>query len=87
MDVGRVRCRRRGRTHGPSADTQTGLRPTPATSSERLYSTHGAGVPHRELFGAPSSETFVEAALLCTDEADFRRRIREQLDPHAEIQR
>ena len=42
---------------------------------------------YRELFGASSSETLVEAALACTDEADFRRRIREQLDLHTEIQR
>ena len=40
---------------------------------------------YRELFGAPSSETLVEAALVCTDVADFRRRIREQLDPRAEL--
>ena len=37
---------------------------------------------YRELFGAHSSETFMEAALACTDEADFRRRIREQRDLH-----
>ena len=30
---------------------------------------------YRELFGASSSETVVEAALVCTDEADFRRRV------------
>ena len=42
---------------------------------------------YRELFGAPSSETLVEAALVCTDVADFRRRIREQLDPRAELRR
>ena len=37
---------------------------------------------YREFFGAPSSETLVEAALVCTDEADFRRRIREQRTLH-----
>ena len=30
---------------------------------------------YRELFGASSSETVVEAALVCTDEVDFRRRV------------
>ena len=38
---------------------------------------------YRELFSAPSSETLVEAALVCTDVADFRRRVREQLGLHA----
>ena len=42
---------------------------------------------YRELFGAPSSEIFMEAALACTDEADFRRRVREQLDLHTGIER
>ena len=42
---------------------------------------------YRELFGAPSSETLVEAALACTDEADFRRRIREQLGLHTGLRR
>ena len=31
----------------------------------------------RELFGAPSNETLVEAALACTDADDFRRRVGE----------
>ena len=38
---------------------------------------------YREFFGALSSETLVEAALACTDETDFRRRVREQLGLHA----
>ena len=38
---------------------------------------------YRELFSAPSSETLVEAALACTDVADFRRRVQEQLGLHA----
>ena len=42
---------------------------------------------YRELFGASSSETVVEAALVCTDEVDFRRRVREQRGLHTEIQR
>ena len=42
---------------------------------------------YREFFGAPSSETLVEAALVCTDEADFRKRIREQLGPHTGLRR
>ena len=33
----------------------------------------------RELFGALSGEALMTAALACTGEADFRRRIREQL--------
>ena len=37
---------------------------------------------HREFFGPLSSETLVEAAVACTDEADFRRRLREQLGLH-----
>ena len=40
---------------------------------------------YREFFGPLSSETLVEAAVACTDEADFRRRLREQLGPHAEL--
>ena len=39
------------------------------------------------LFGGLSDDALMAAALACTSEADFRRRIREQLDPHAEIQR
>ena len=39
------------------------------------------------LFGGLSDDALMAAALVCTSEADFRRRIREQLDPHAEIQR
>ena len=42
---------------------------------------------YRELFGASSSETVVEAALVCTDEADFRRRVRKQRGLYTEIQR
>ena len=38
---------------------------------------------YREFFGVISSETLVEAALACTGEADFRRRVRERLGPHA----
>ena len=37
---------------------------------------------YRELFGALSSETLVEAALACTGGADFRRRLREPLGLH-----
>ena len=36
----------------------------------------------RELIGTPSSESIVEAALACTDPADFRRRVREQGASH-----
>ena len=32
----------------------------------------------RELCGTSSSETLMAAALACTDEADFRRRVRAQ---------
>ena len=35
----------------------------------------------RELVGGLSGEALIAAALACADEADFRRRIREQLDP------
>ena len=41
----------------------------------------------RELVGGLSGEPLIAAALACTDEADFRRRIREQLDPGAELRR
>ena len=34
----------------------------------------------RDLFGALPSEALIEAALACTSEADFRRRVRERLD-------
>ena len=44
-------------------------------------------VEYRELFGASWSETVVEAALVCTDEVDFRRRVRKQRGLHTEIQR
>ena len=37
---------------------------------------------YREFFGPLSSETLVEAAVACTDEADFRRRLREQFGLH-----
>ena len=41
----------------------------------------------RELVGGLSGEALIAAALACADEADFRRRIREQLDPRAELRR
>ena len=41
----------------------------------------------RALFGELSGEVLMAAALGCTGEADFRRRIREQLDLHTEIRR
>ena len=40
----------------------------------------------RALFGGLSDDALMAAALACTDEADFRRRIREHLDLHTEIQ-
>ena len=42
---------------------------------------------HRELCSAIPGTVVVAAALACTDEADFRRRIREQPDPGAELRR
>ncbi|MDD9983460.1 MAG: hypothetical protein OXU81_19245, partial [Gammaproteobacteria bacterium] len=39
----------------------------------------------RELFGALPSEALMAAALACTGEADFRRRIRERLDLHRDL--
>ena len=39
----------------------------------------------RELFSGLSGEALMAAALACTGEADFRRRIREQRGPHAEL--
>ena len=44
-------------------------------------------VTDRALFGGLSDDALMAAALACTDEADFRRRIREQLNPHAETRR
>ena len=41
----------------------------------------------RELFSGLSGEALMAAALACTGDADFRRRIREQLNPHAETRR
>ena len=38
----------------------------------------------RELFGGLSGEALMAAALACTGEADFRRRLREQRGLHAE---
>ena len=38
----------------------------------------------RALFGALSDAALMAAAMACTDEADFRRRLRELLDPHME---
>jgi len=38
----------------------------------------------RVLFGALSDEALMAAAMACTDEADFRRRLREPRDLHAE---
>ena len=42
---------------------------------------------HRELCSAIPGTVVVAAALACTDEADFRRRIRAQPDPGAELRR
>ena len=42
---------------------------------------------HRELCSGIPGTVVVAAALACTDEADFRRRIREQPDPGAELRR
>ena len=41
----------------------------------------------RALFGGLSGDALMAAALACTDEADFRRRVREQRGPPAELQR
>ena len=41
----------------------------------------------RALFGGLSGDALMAAALACADELDFRRRIREQLDPRAELRR
>ena len=41
----------------------------------------------RALFGGLPDDALMAAALACTDEADFRRRIREQIDPRAERRR
>ena len=41
----------------------------------------------RALFSGLSGDTLMAAALACTDEADFRRRIRAQLGLHAEVRR
>ena len=42
---------------------------------------------YRERCGGVPGKVVVAAALACTDEADFRRRIREHLDLHTEIER
>ena len=47
----------------------------------------GEMAKHRELCSAIPGTVVVAAALACTDEADFRRRIREQLDARAERRR
>ena len=47
----------------------------------------GEMTKYRELCSAIPGAVVVAAALACTDEADFRRRLREQLDLHTEIQR
>ena len=39
---------------------------------------------YRELCGGVPGKTVMGAALACTDEADFRRRLREPRDLHAE---
>ena len=39
----------------------------------------------RELFSGLSGEVLMAAALACTGEADFRRRIREQRSRHAQL--
>ena len=41
----------------------------------------------RALFSGLSGDTLMAPALACTDEADFRRRIRAQLGLHAEVRR
>ena len=62
-----------------AAGPRSGLRTTLGPSAD----THTGLRPIWEFFGALSSEILVEAALACTDEADFRRRVREQLGLHA----
>ena len=47
----------------------------------------GEMTKYRELCSAIPGAVVVAAALACTDEADFRRRIREQLDARAELRR
>ena len=47
----------------------------------------GEMTKHRELCSAIPGAVVVAAALACTDEADFQRRIREQLDPGAKLRR
>ena len=58
-----------------------------ATLRARGIEVTSALATDRALFSGLSGDALMAAALACTDEADFRRRIREQLDPGAELRR
>ena len=58
-----------------------------ATLRARGIEVTSALATDRALLSGLSGDALMSAALACADEADFRRRIREQLDPRAELRR
>ena len=93
---GHAQGHREGRAQGHREGHAQGLRKGHARSRMELMAAtlRARGievasdfVADRALFGGLSDDALMAAALACADEADFRRRIREQLNPHAEARR
>ena len=93
---GHAQGHREGRAQGHREGHAQGLRKGHARSRMELVAAtlRARGievasdfVADRALFGGLPDDALMAAALACADEADFRRRIREQLNPHAEARR
>ena len=89
-----ARAQAKGHAHGQREGRAQGLREGRAQGRMELVAAalRAGGIEaalhlpeNRELFSGLSGEALMAAALACTGEADFRRRIREQRGMHAEL--
>ena len=89
---GRAQGHREGRAEGRAESRAVGhaqghMDAVADVLASRGIELTGEMTKYRELCSAIPGTVVVAAALACTDEADFRRRIREQPDPGAELRR
>ena len=77
-EEGRDEGREEGREEGRSEERAASVR---AVLRARGIEAALDAAEDRDLFRALSGEALIEAALACSGEADFRRRVRERLDP------
>ena len=84
-EAGRVGGRAKGRDEGRREGHEEGRREERVASVRAVLAARGIeaaldSAEDRALFGAVSAEVLVAAALVCTGEADFRRRVRARLE-------